>query len=98
LSVLASFFSQPVVWSTSLIELLTLLSLVTLAIGAYRHVECHHSGCHRLGRFPHGQYKLCRIHHPNVPTAGPIDRSHIEQAVPAAKAPTPQPQPGRVGS
>jgi hypothetical protein len=84
--VLASFFSQPVVWSTSLVELLTLTSIVAFVIGAYRHIECHHSGCHRLGRFPHGHYKLCRIHHPLVPTTGPIDDARIAEAAPTPHA------------
>jgi hypothetical protein len=95
---LASFFSQPVVWSTSLIELLTLVSVLALAVGAYRHIECHHSGCHRLGRFSHGQYKLCRVHHPNVPTSGRIDQTHIAESVPQPKAPAAPGQPGRIES
>jgi hypothetical protein len=95
---LATFFSQPVVWSTSLIELLTLLSVLTLAVGAYRHIECHHSGCHRIGRFPHGHYKLCRVHHPNVPTSGPIDGARIEEAVQLAKAAAPEAPSERINS
>jgi hypothetical protein len=95
---LASFFSQPVVWSTSLVELLTLTSIVAFVAGAYRHIECHHSGCHRLGRFPHGQYKLCRIHHPHVPTTGPIDQARIAEVAPAPGAGAPQARPGPVQS
>jgi hypothetical protein len=69
-AMLATFFSHPVVWSTSLVELFTLTSIVAFVVGAYRHIECHHTGCHRFARFPHGHYKLCRIHHPQVPPRG----------------------------
>ena len=92
---LATFFSQPVVWSTSLVELLTLTSIVALVAGAYRHLECHHSGCHRLGRFPHGQYKLCRVHHPQVPTTGRIDQARIDEVSPTIRAEVPQAKPTR---
>ena len=74
---LATFFSQPVVWTTSLIELLTLTTVLAFVGGAYRHIECHHTGCHRIGRFPHGHWKLCRVHHPDVPTKGKITDDHI---------------------
>ena len=92
---LATFFSQPLVWSTSLVELLTLTSIVAFVVGAYRHVECHHSGCHRLGRFPHGHYKLCRVHHPQVPTTGRIDQARIDEVSPTTRAEVPQAKPRR---
>ena len=95
---MATFFSQPVVWSTSLVELLTLTSIVAFVAGAYRHIECHHSGCHRLGRFPHGQYKLCRVHHPNVPTTGRIDQARIDEVAPTPVTGAPQRQPKRIQS
>ena len=88
---LATFFSQPLVWSTSLVELLTLTSIVAFVVGAYRHIECHHSGCHRLGRFPHGHYKLCRVHHPQVPTTGRIDQARIDEVSPTIPAEGPRP-------
>jgi len=47
-------------------------------IGAYRHLECHKSGCHRLGRFTHGHYKLCHLHYPGVPNDGKVTREQIE--------------------
>ena len=87
---LATFFSQPVVWSTSLVELLTLTSIVAFVVGVYRHIECHHSGCHRLGRFPHGHYKLCRVHHPQVPTTGRIDQARIDEVSPTIRADVPK--------
>lgn len=30
--------------------------------------KCHVSGCHRLGRYTLKHYKLCKRHHPLVPT------------------------------
>jgi hypothetical protein len=95
---LATFFSQPVVWSTSLVELLTLTSIVALVAGAYRHIECHHTRCHRFGRFPHGQYKLCRVHHPHVPTTGQIDGARINEGPPTPQAEAPQAESKRVES
>lgn len=77
---LASFFSQPVVWSTSLIELLTIVGVFAFLGGAYRHIECNQEGCHRLGRFRKGHLKLCHVHHPDVPSDGKINQSHIEKA------------------
>ena len=71
---------QPVV-ITSWMELLTVATLLTVfgaVIGAYRHIECHQEGCHRLGRFPHGHLKLCHVHHPHVPSDGKINQTHID--------------------
>lgn len=61
---LASLFSQPEVFATSWVEALTSLALVSLAGGAYRHIECQQPGCHRLGRFRHEHRRLCGHHHP----------------------------------
>lgn len=63
---------------TSWVELLTIVSIITVAIAAYRKIECHQSGCHRIGRFTHGHFKLCHIHHPLVPTDGKITQEHIK--------------------
>ena len=38
---------------------------------------CHQSGCLRRGRFRHGHYRLCHVHHPNVPSDGKITAAHI---------------------
>jgi hypothetical protein len=70
-------FSSPLVFSDSLLEVLTLLSLLTLAVGAYRKIECHQTGCHRIGRFTHGHLHLCAHHHPLVPDDGRITATHI---------------------
>jgi len=65
---------QPVV-ITSWMELLTVLqlgALIGLLGGAYHHVECHETGCHKMGRFTHDHLKFCHIHHPGVPNDGVI--------------------------
>jgi hypothetical protein len=71
-------FQPPLVFSDSLLEVLTLLSLLTLAAGAYRKIECHQDRCHRIGRFTHGHLHLCAHHHPLVPDDGHITAEHID--------------------
>ncbi len=75
---LATFLSQPVVFGTSISEVLQDGSLVVLLAGAYRLVECHREGCKRLGRFRHGHLRLCHVHHPLVPSDGRITAGHID--------------------
>jgi hypothetical protein len=64
---------------TSWVELLTITTLITLGIGAYRKIECHQTGCHRIGRFTHGHFHLCHAHHPQVPSDGKITAEHINR-------------------
>lgn len=71
-------FSQPLVFSDSLLECLTLAILLSAMVGVYRHLECNKDGCHKLGRFRHGHLKLCRLHHPLVPDDGKITSEHID--------------------
>jgi len=63
-----TFWSQPQVFTDSWVELASTITLIAFVIGVYKHLECHKGGCHRLGRFVHGRYKLCRIHR-----RGPLD-------------------------
>ncbi|HUB72469.1 MAG TPA: hypothetical protein VL979_00355 [Solirubrobacteraceae bacterium] len=79
-----SFWSQPQVVTDSWVELAGTVTLIAFVIGVYRHLECHVSNCHRLGRFQHGRYKLCRVHHPQVPSGGRITPEHVQAPVPAA--------------
>lgn len=58
------------------------LTLIGAMIVAYRKIECHRSGCHRIGRFTHGHLKLCHRHHPFVPDDGKITGEHIANAGP----------------
>ncbi len=80
-----TFWSQPQVITDSWVEIASTITLIAFVLGAYKHLECHVSGCHRLGRFVHGHYKLCHIHHPNVPSSGKITQEHIEAADAGAK-------------
>jgi hypothetical protein len=75
-----TFWSQPQVVTDSWVELASTITLIAFVIGAYKHVECHQSGCHRLGRFVQGHYKLCRVHHPHVPSDGKITQEEIKAA------------------
>ena len=68
-------------------ELTLVGTLVVGIMGAYRHVECHQEGCHRLGRFPHGHLRLCHVHHPEVPSDGKINRKHIDEMTAAKPKP-----------
>ncbi len=54
------------------------LTLLGGLVMAYRHLECHQAGCHRLGRFAHGQLELCHRHHPKTPNDGAITQEHID--------------------
>jgi len=99
------FWSQPQVFTDSWVELASTITLIAFVLGAYRHLECHKAGCHRLGRFPHGRYKLCHVHHPDVPSDGRITQDHIDSApasaagaVPAAGATSEPASPPGAGS
>jgi hypothetical protein len=72
------------VFITSWVELVGLAVIVTAFATAYKHIECHQNGCHRLGRFQHGHLKLCGVHHPLVPDDGKIRAEQID-AVSKAK-------------
>ncbi len=75
-------FSQPEVLVTSWIEWLTVIGIFGLLGGlitAYRKINCHRSGCWRIGRFPHGHFHLCHVHHPKVPDDGKITAEHISK-------------------
>jgi hypothetical protein len=86
---IASLLSTPIVFGTSVSEVLQDAGLVTLIAGAYRHLECHQTGCHRFGRFTHGHYKLCARHHPLVPSNGKVTAEHINRIKSPTETPTP---------
>ena len=73
-----TFWSQPQVVTDSWVELASTITLIAFVIGVYKHLECHVDGCHRIGRFQHGHYKLCRTHHPDVPSDGKIGQKQID--------------------
>lgn len=45
------------------------LTLLGVALGAWRHVNCQAPWCFRIGhhRTADGHHKLCRRHHPDLP-------------------------------
>jgi hypothetical protein len=75
---LAALLSHPVVFGTSISEILQDLGLAAILRAGYRLVECHQSGCRRLGRFKHGHLRLCHVHHPLTPDDGRITAEHID--------------------
>jgi hypothetical protein len=79
-----TFWSQPQVISDSWVEFAGTVTLIALFVGAYKHLECHVSGCHRIGRFVHGHYKLCHLHHPDVPNSGKITMAEVAKVKSAA--------------
>ena len=52
-------------------------SIFVAVVAGYRHHNCSQKGCLRLGRFSHGPYKLCHVHHPEVPSDGVVTYEHI---------------------
>jgi hypothetical protein len=81
-----TFWSQPQVVTDSWVELASTITLIAFVIGVYKHLECHVSNCHRLGRFAHDHYKLSRVHHPNVPSDGKITQQHMDAVAGGGRA------------
>jgi hypothetical protein len=52
-----------------------IVGLLPVFITWYWHNKCHVHHCPWLGRFPFKHYKLCKKHHPKVPSE--INRLHI---------------------
>ena len=55
-----------------------IVSLIGIG-GVVSMLFCHHSRCFRRGRFRHGHYRLCHVHHPGVPSDGKITKTHIDE-------------------
>lgn len=58
-------------------EVSVLAGLLSVGVAVYRHTRCHHDGCRKFGRFPHGHLRLCHTHHPLTPNDGRITAAHI---------------------
>lgn len=62
-------------------------TLIGIALGAWRHVNCHAPRCLRFGKHPTAdhQHKLCRKHHPDLPnrklSLGEIHDRHFQARV-----------------
>ena len=80
-------------FTTSHAEWLGLIIAVVSLVGIGGIVStliCHHSRCFRRGRFKHGHYRLCHVHHPLVPSDGRITDEHI-RAVRVPERPVAEP-------
>lgn len=64
-------------WASAIGLLLSAVSLIGIG-GAVSMLICHREGCWRRGRFTHGHYRLCHIHHPHVPSDGQIGEAEIK--------------------
>jgi hypothetical protein len=53
------------------------LSGLGILIAGYRMLNCHQTGCRRLGRFGHGHLRLCHRHHPLVADDGTVTAEDI---------------------
>ncbi len=58
--------------------LVSAISLIGIG-GVVSMLVCHHDGCYRRGRFRYGHYRLCHIHHPEVPSDGKITDDHVRK-------------------
>ncbi len=59
-------------------EVIELAIVLAAGIAGAKILFCHQQGCYRLGRFQHGHYRLCALHHPKVPSNGKITKEHID--------------------
>lgn len=55
------------------------VTIIGVVIERWHHVNCHVTGCLRIGHFPveGTPFKVCRLHHPNIPSHGDITAEHI---------------------
>jgi hypothetical protein len=86
------FISRPDVVVTSWIEVLSVTVLISLAVAAFRHFNCHVNSPHFCWRFGHPvegtHYRACAKHHPKRPrkvTAEHIARVQNEGVAGAGK-------------
>lgn len=49
-------------WGPKIVEMVLFVGIW------YWHNNCHHHLCPRIGKYPLGHHKLCKQHHPDVPT------------------------------
>jgi hypothetical protein len=57
------------------------LTLLAILGTAYKHFNCHVTGCKRWGHVVHGtSYRACNRHHPRRPDDGKITAEHIAEA------------------
>jgi hypothetical protein len=59
-------------------EVTLVIGILTMGAGLWRAHNCHYQRCWRLGRFRHGHFVLCHVHHPLVPSDGQVTGEHID--------------------
>lgn len=64
---------QYLIWSGVVGDLGIFAAIITW----YFHSRCHVETCHKRGKYPFQHYKLCYIHHPDVPDK--ITHLHIKK-------------------
>jgi hypothetical protein len=65
--------------------IVAVVSLIGIG-GVISMLICHRSGCYSRGRFRYGHYRLCHVHHPDVPSHGKITAAHIAALNPGSSA------------
>lgn len=81
---LASFLSHPIVFGTSISEVLQDAALISIIWAAFKHFNCHVNEpkfCWRWGHAVHGtSFRACHKHDDERPDDGRITAHHIMQA------------------
>lgn len=79
-----SVLSEPVVFGTSISEVLQDAALASLVATAFRHFNCHVNSprfCWRFGHpVPGTSFRACHAHHHERSTDGKVTVEHINQA------------------
>lgn len=90
------FITKPDVLVSSYVEILGVTVLVSLAVAAFRHFNCHVNSPHFCWRFGHPvegtHYRACGKHHPKRPrkiTAEHIAHAHREASPPPVLSSSP---------
>lgn len=68
-------------WS-GFIAALSVITVFTAVLAAWRHVNCHVHRCPGLGRYPvaGGAYRVCRRHHPEPEVRAGLRPHHVAAA------------------
>lgn len=57
----------------------TALGFSSLIVTAWHHLNCHETGCWKIGRFPigDGKWKSCKAHHPDPDVKNGLTSDHL---------------------
>lgn len=82
---IAALLSQPVVFGTSISEILQDATLLVFVSAVFKHFNCHVNSprfCWRWGHIvPGTSFRACHRHHHERPSSGEVSAEHIEKAV-----------------